>query len=72
VPTSGTLEVTVSSSPASPFDATILKPDGTIGAYVAAPTTPFRLALQVVAGLTYQIDVVPIGVLEFELTTAVR
>lgn len=72
VPSSGTLEVTVSSSPASAFDTTVLEPHGTIGAYVAAPTTPLRLALQVVAGLTYQIDVVPIGVPEFELTTALR
>lgn len=71
-PTSGTLEVTVSSSPASPFDATLLKPDGTIGVYVAAPTTPLRLALQVLAGLTYQIDVVPIGGPEFEVTTSMR
>lgn len=71
VPASGTLEVSVSSSPASPFDATVLR-DGAVGVYGAAPSTPLRLTLQVAAGLTYQIDVVPIGVPEFELTTALR
>ena len=72
VPASGTLEVIVSSSPTSPFDGTILKPDGTIGTYGAVARTPLRLTLDVVAGLTYQIDVVPIGAPDFALTAAVR
>ena len=33
---SGTLEVTVSSSPAAPFDITVLRPDGTIGVNVSS------------------------------------
>ena len=72
VPASGTLEVTVSSRAQSPFDATVLRPDGTIGVYGAASSVPFQLTLPVVAGSTYQIDVVPIREREFDLTTALR
>ena len=72
VPASGMLEVIVTSSPASSFDATVIRPDGTIGGYVAAPTTPLRLTIEVAAGLAYQVDVVPFGVPEFELATALR
>lgn len=71
---SGTLEVTVSSSPASPFDLTILRPDGTIGMYVASSSSPLKATLPVTAGLTYQIDVVHINpaTREFGLTTTLR
>jgi len=77
VPVSGTLEVEVNSTLASPFngDATILKPDGTIGIYASPPGWPLRFTHQVAAGLTYQIDVVhrgPPGAQDFELTTALR
>jgi hypothetical protein len=76
VPVSGTLEVELSDTPASRFygDATILKPDGTIGIYDSPPVSPMRLALAVAAGLTYQIDVVHrgTGTQEFALTTTVR
>ena len=73
VPMSGTLDVTVSSTPASDFDATVLRPDGTIGVYNSA-LSPLRLSLQVAAGLTYQIDVVHINpaTREFELSTTLR
>jgi hypothetical protein len=71
---SGTLEVTVSSSPPAPFDITILRPDGSIGIYMAAPLSPLKATLAVSAGLTYQIDVVHVhpATREFELTTAFR
>jgi hypothetical protein len=69
---SGTLEVTVSSGMPLPFDGTILRPDGTIGIYGSVGATPLRLALEVQAGFTYQIDVVPIGLPDFTLTTALR
>lgn len=70
---SGTLEVTVSSSPSSPFDITVLRPDGTIGVYVSS-FSPLKVMLPVAAGLTYQIDVVHINpaTREFELTTTLR
>lgn len=72
VPRSGQLEVTVSSTPSAPFDGTVLRPDGSIGFYVAAPLSPMRLTLRVEAGLTYQIDVVHINpdTREFELKTS--
>ena len=66
---SGTLEVTVSSSPPSPFDGTILRPDGTIGVYGSVAAAPLRLTIGVLAGLTYQIDVVPLRGPDFTLTT---
>jgi hypothetical protein len=74
VPEAGTLEVTVDSAPRSPFDGTLLRPDGTIGAYLATSVSPLRLTLPVAAGLTYQIDVVHIdpSTREFELSTALR
>ena len=74
VPESGTLEVAVFSTPASPFDSTILRPDGTIGAYRAASSSPLLLTLDVAAGLTYQIDVVHISqaTRQFELRTRMR
>ena len=70
---SGTLEVTVSSNPASDFDITVLRPDGTIGIY-GSSFSPLKVALPVAAGLTYQIDVVHISpaTREFELTTTLR
>lgn len=70
---SGTLEVSVSSSPGVPFDATVLRPDGTIGINVSS-FSPLKVTLPVAAGLTYQIDVVHINpaTREFELTTALR
>jgi hypothetical protein len=73
VPEAGTLEVAVSSAPATPFDLTILRPDGTIGVYGASPSQA-RLTLAVAAGLTYQIDVVHINpaIREFELRTTMR
>ena len=71
---SGTLEVAVSSSPALPFDITILRPNGTIGIYAALFASPLKVTLAVPAGLTYQIDVVSISaaIREFELTTTLR
>jgi Carboxypeptidase regulatory-like domain len=73
-PGSETLEVAVFSTPAAPFDSTILRPDGTIGAYRASPSSPLVLTLDVAAGLTYQIDVVHISqaTREFELRTTMR
>jgi hypothetical protein len=73
VPLSGTLDVAVSSTPASSFDLTVLRPDGTIGVYGASPPQ-LRLSLDVAAGLTYQIDVVHFNpaVREFALSTAIR
>jgi hypothetical protein len=70
---SGTLEVTVSSNPASDFDITVLRPDGTIGIY-SSSFSPLKVALPVAAGLTYQIDVVHINpaTREFELMTTLR
>lgn len=73
VPESGTLEVAVFSTPASPFDLTILRPDGTIGVYGSSPSE-LRLSLDVAAGLTYQIDIVHFSpaVREFELRTTMK
>ena len=76
-PVSGTLEVTVFSTPASTFngDVTVLRPDGVIGIYASPPGWPLRLTFPVAAGLTYQIDVVhrgPPGARDFELTTALE
>jgi hypothetical protein len=66
--------VTLSFDPAATaldgFDASVLKPDGTIGVYDSVSSSPLRLRLRVAAGLTYQIAVVPIRAPEFELTTA--
>jgi hypothetical protein len=71
---SGTLEIAVSSSPASPFDITVLRPDGTIGIYAGSSLSPLKATLAVAAGSTYQIDVVHINPVarEFELTTTLR
>ena len=71
---SGTLEVTVSSSPASPFDITVLRPDGRIGINASSSFSPLKVTPMVAAGLTYQIDVVKINTAtrEFELTTTLR
>ena len=71
---SGTLEVTVSASPASPFDMTVLRPDGTIGIYAASSFSPLKATLTVAAGLIYQIDVVNVSpaTREFELMPALR
>ena len=73
VPTSGTLEVSVSSGPTADFDATILRPDGTIGIY-GANKGPLSIDLRVTAGLTYQIDVVSVSAptRTFTLTTTLR
>ena len=72
-PASGTLEASVSSSAAADFDATILRPDGTIGMY-GTSRGPLSIAVEVTGGLTYQIDVVPISApsVTFSLTTALR
>ena len=59
-PASGTLEASISSSAAADFDATILRPDGTIGVY-GASRGRLSVALEVTGGLTYQIDVVPVS-----------
>lgn len=74
VPTTGILEVSVSSTPAEPFDLSILTPDGTIAVYTAAPRSPLRATVGVTSGLTYQIDVVHISssTREFELATTLR
>jgi hypothetical protein len=71
---SGTLEIAVSSSPPSPFDITVLRPDGTIGIYAGSSLSPLKATLAVAAGSTYQIDVVHINQVarEFELTTTLR
>jgi len=73
VPASGALEVAVSSA-GLPFDLTVLRPDGTIGVYGGASSSPARVTLQVAGGLTYQIDVVHISqaARDFELTTTLR
>jgi hypothetical protein len=55
---SGTLEVTFLSSPARPFDISVLRPDGTIGIYGTSSLSPLQVTLTVAAGLTYPIDVV--------------
>jgi len=72
--TSGMLDVTVASNPASPFDINVLRSDATIGAYNSSSVSPVGVTLSVTAGLTYQIDVVAISpaTREFELTTNVR
>jgi hypothetical protein len=71
---SGTLDVTVSSNPARPFDISVLRPDGTIGVNGSSSLSPLRVTLAVAAGLTYQIDVVHIdsATREFELRTILR
>jgi hypothetical protein len=72
VPASGTLEVSVSTSPPGDFDATILRPGGTIGIY-GSNRGPLSLELAVTGGSTYQIDVVSIGATRtFTLTTTLR
>lgn len=70
---SGTLEISVSAN-GLPLDVSVLRADGTIGAYVAAPVSPALVSLRVAAGLTYQIDVVHIdpATREFDLTTTLR
>ena len=72
--TSGMLDVTVASNPASPFDINVLRSDGTIGAYNSSSVSPVGVTLPVTAGLTYQIDVVHVypATREFELMTAIR
>lgn len=74
LPASGTLEVTVSSSPASAFDITVLRQNGTIGIYAASSVSPLKVTLTGAAGSTYQIDVVCINptTREFELMTTLR
>ena len=71
---SGTLDVTVSSIPARPFDISVLRPDGTIGVNGSSSLSPLRVTLAVAAGLTYQIDVIHIdsATREFELRTTLR
>jgi hypothetical protein len=59
-PAAGQLDGTVSWTTAAPFDGTVLRPDGSIAAYVSAPGPPMRLTVRVEAGLTYQVDVVHI------------
>jgi hypothetical protein len=73
-PSSGTLEVTVTARPQQPFDLSVLRSDGAIGAYISAPLSPLRIATGVDAGSVYQIDVVPFGAATsgFELTTQMR
>jgi hypothetical protein len=74
VPASGTLAVTLTPVPASAFDISVLRPDGTIGLYGYTNGAPVAVTLRVEAGLTYQIDVVDVtpASREFELTTAWR
>ena len=72
-PTSGALDVTLTASPEQPFDLSVLRSDGAIGAYIAAPRLPLRISTGVDAGAVYQIDVVHIGASrDFELTTKMR
>lgn len=72
-PATGQIDVTVTSIPASPFDITILRPDGTIAAY-RSDTAPVGVTADVIGSMPYQIDVVHIdpSVREFELTTTSR
>ena len=64
--------MSLSSNPPGAFDATILRPDGTIGIYGASRSN-FSLELAVSTGLTYQIDVVSIGGAQsFTLKTTLR
>src|SRR5688572_4933649 len=56
VPSSGTLEVALSAG-ANSFDVSILRPDGTIAAYVSGPSSPLRATVPVEANRTYQVDV---------------
>lgn len=58
VAASGTLEVSLSTSPVQPFDLSVLRPDGTIAVYNASSSSPVRVSLPVAAGLAYQIDAV--------------
>jgi hypothetical protein len=72
VPASGTLVVTLSAIPPTPFDISILAPSGAIAAYRAA-TTPIELTATVEAALTYQVDVVAFGGSDrFQLLTMLR
>jgi hypothetical protein len=73
-PASGTLSVTVTASPEQPFDLSVLRSDGAIGAYIAAPRLPLQITTGVDAGSVYQIDVVPIGgaTRDFELKTQMK
>jgi hypothetical protein len=66
---SGTLQITASGgTPGTTFDLAVLNQQGTITGY----SSRSELSLPVNAGLTYQIDVVPIGSREFALTTSLR
>jgi hypothetical protein len=71
---SGMLDVTISSSPASPFDVTVMRPNGTYGMYGSFNSSPLTVTLSVTAGLTYQIDVVHVNAStrEFELRTILK
>jgi hypothetical protein len=73
-PASGALEVTLTASPEQPFDLSVLRSDGAIGAYIAAPRLPLRITTGVDAGSVYQIDVIHIGAAtrDFALTTQMR
>jgi hypothetical protein len=73
VPDAGTLEITVTATPPTAFDSTVLRPDGTIGIYKTS-ASPLRLSLPVAPGFTCQIDVVHINppTREFELSTVRR
>lgn len=66
---SGTLDVTLTSTPQQNFEVTVLRPNGTIGIYANTLGDP-TFAVTVVAGGTYQVDV--IATRTFQLTTAVR
>ena len=72
VPTSGTLDVTVSAA-MSDFDIDIVTSDGTFAAYDGYPykSGSPRLSIPVSAGSTYQIRLAGAR-REFELTTALR
>jgi hypothetical protein len=72
VPTSGTLEVTVSAA-SSQFDIDIVTPDGMFAAYDGYPYPSgfARVKIPVSAGLTYQIRLTG-APLDFELTTALQ
>lgn len=72
VPSSGTLEVVFSGSVVNFFDVDVVKPDGTIGIYSAATSSPWRVRIPVEAGLTYTIRVASGPAREFDLTTALN
>ena len=73
-PASGTLLVTLTASPEQPFDLSVLRSDGAIGAYIAAPRLPLQITTGVDVGSVYQIDVVPIDprTTAFQLTASLR